>query len=119
VQLVRINGAVQLGAGLMLATGRMPRLAAVALAGSLVPTTAAGHRFWEAKDPDAKRAQTIQFMKNLSMFGGLVFAALDVEGRPSLPWRARRATRRTKDAAARGVSHTADVLHDALPHSAH
>jgi uncharacterized membrane protein YphA (DoxX/SURF4 family) len=104
VQLVRINGAVQLGAGLLLATGKMSRLAALALAGSLVPTTAAGHRFWEAEDPTAKRAQRIQFLKNVSMFGGLIFAALDTEGRPSLLWRARRATR-----------HTADVLHDALP----
>ena len=41
-QLVRINGAVQVAAGLMLATGRMPRLSSALLAGSLVPTTLAG-----------------------------------------------------------------------------
>ena len=45
--LVRINGAVQVAAGLALATGRMPRLSSAVLAATLVPTTAAGHRFWE------------------------------------------------------------------------
>src|SRR5580704_2407529 len=45
--LVRANAAVQIGAGLCLALGRLPRLSAALLAGSLVPTTLAGHRFWE------------------------------------------------------------------------
>ena len=51
---VRLNGAVQMVAGLLLALGRFPRLSALALAGTLVPTTAAGHRFWEcaAQLPD-------------------------------------------------------------------
>ncbi len=89
-QLVRINGAVQIGAGLMLATGRLPRLAAAALAVSLVPTTLAGHRFWEA-EPDARAGQRIHFLKNVSMLGGLILAATDTEGRPSLAWRARKA----------------------------
>ena len=45
---VRLNGAVQMVAGTLLALGRFPRLSALALAATLVPTTAAGHRFWEA-----------------------------------------------------------------------
>ena len=71
-QLVKINGAVQVGAGLMLATGRLPRLSSALLAGSLVPTTLAGHRFWEEEDEAAKAQQTVQFLKNLAMFGGLL-----------------------------------------------
>lgn len=94
-QLVRINGAVQIGAGLMLATGRLPRLAAAALAVSLVPTTLAGHRFWEA-DADARAGQRIHFLKNVSMLGGLILAATDTEGRPSLAWRARKAAQRAQ-----------------------
>ena len=46
--LVKINAGVQLGAGALLALGRFPRAASLALAASLVPTTLAGHRFWEA-----------------------------------------------------------------------
>src|SRR6266571_9035303 len=49
-QAVRMNGAVQFVAGTLLAIGWLPRASALALAGSLVPTTAAGHRFWEATD---------------------------------------------------------------------
>ncbi|WP_279579847.1 DoxX family protein [Fodinicola feengrottensis] len=45
---VRANAGVQIGAGVLLATGRFPRLAAVALAGSLVATTIARDSFWSA-----------------------------------------------------------------------
>ena len=43
-QAVRISGGVQLVAGSLLAIGRFPRLSALEVAGTLVPTTLAGHR---------------------------------------------------------------------------
>lgn len=89
--LVRGNAAVQIAAGLALATGRMPRLSALTLAASLVPTTAAGHRFWEESDPETKSNQRIHFFKNVSMMGGLLIAGVDTEGRPGLAWRAKHA----------------------------
>ncbi|CAM5469268.1 hypothetical protein GCM10010329_31420 [Streptomyces spiroverticillatus] len=89
-KLVRINGAVQVGAGALLAVGRFPRLAALALAGTLVPTTLAGHRFWEEKDPEAKAEQRNHFLKNMSLVGGLLITAADTHGKPSVAWRARR-----------------------------
>jgi len=92
VMLVRINGAVQVGAATLLALGKLPRLSAAALAASLVPTTLGGHRFWEEHEPGRRKAQRTGFLKNVSMLGGLVLAATDTEGRPSLSWRARRAT---------------------------
>lgn len=88
-QLVLINGAAQLVGGLALATGRVPRIAALVLAGSLVPTTAAGHRFWEEKDKTQRANQMIHFTKNVSMFGGLLLASVDTEGKPGLAWRAK------------------------------
>jgi putative oxidoreductase len=94
VQLVRINGAVQVVAGLMLATGRLPRLSALAIAATLVPTTYAGHRFWEEKDPTRRTAQRLHFFKNMSMFGGLLIAAVDTGGKPSLAHRGRDAAHR-------------------------
>lgn len=99
-QLVRIDGAVKLGAGSMLALGRLPRLAAVALIGSLVPTTLAAHRFWAEPSPVRRNEQQVQFLKNLGLLGGLLLAAVDTEGRPSLGWRARRAARSAKDSVA-------------------
>jgi uncharacterized membrane protein YphA (DoxX/SURF4 family) len=74
---VRVNGAVQVVAGSALASGRFPRLAALTLAASLVPTTFAGHRFWEETDPAVRTRQRIQFLKNMSMLGGLLLAAED------------------------------------------
>ncbi|MCY7373245.1 MAG: DoxX family protein [Spirochaetaceae bacterium] len=90
--LVKINAGVQVGAGLMLALGRLPRLSSVLLAGSLVPTTLAGHRFWEESDPTRRAAQQLHFFKNLGLLGGLMLAAVDTEGRPGLAWRAQHAT---------------------------
>ncbi len=91
--LVRINGGVQVLAGLALATGRAPRISALALAATLVPTTYAGHPFWEEKDKATRSAQRTQFLKNVSMMGGLLLAGVDTEGKPGVAWRARRAAR--------------------------
>lgn len=88
---VRINGVTQVLAGLALATGRAPRLSALTLAASLVPTTVAGHPYWQESDPEAKATQRIHFFKNVSMLGGLMIAGVDTDGRPGLAWRARRA----------------------------
>jgi putative oxidoreductase len=95
--LVRINAGVQIGAGLALATGRFPRLSAALLAGSLVPTTAAGHRYWEIDDPAQRTQQKLHFFKNVSLVGGLMIASTDREGKPALTWRAKRAARDAKD----------------------
>jgi len=89
--MVRLNAGVHILAGLGLATGRAPRLSALALAGTVVPTTLAGHRFWEQKDKAARAQQMTHFFKNVSMLGGLVLAAVDTEGRPGVAWRAQHA----------------------------
>jgi putative oxidoreductase len=74
---VRGNAAVQVVGGTLLALGRAPRLSALALVGSLIPTTLAGHAYWTIEDPAARKQQRIQFHKNLAMIGGLLFAVLD------------------------------------------
>lgn len=90
---VRVNGAVQITAAAALATGKLPRVASGVLAASLVPSTAARYRFWEASDPSERREQLMHFFKNVSLTGGLLIAAGDTEGRPGLAWRARRAAK--------------------------
>ncbi|MBI2708649.1 MAG: DoxX family protein [Actinobacteria bacterium] len=102
-QLVKLNAAVMVGAGVLLASGRMPRLASAALAATLVPTTYAGHRFWELDEPKDRAQQQIHFMKNVSLVGGLILAAADTGGRPGVAWRARHARkdiRRARQTAA-------------------
>ena len=75
--LVRANAAAMVVAGTSLALGRLPRLAAAALVGSMIPTTLAGHAYWTHDDPAARAQQRIQFHKNLAMIGGLLLAVLD------------------------------------------
>ena len=72
VQLVRANAAAQVIAGSLLAVGRLPRLSAAVLAASLVPTTVAGHRFWEMDDPKQIVQQRTHFLKNSAILGGLM-----------------------------------------------
>jgi putative oxidoreductase len=112
----------------LLVTGRVPRLAALALVGSLVPTTYVGHRFWEESDPTTRNVQRIGFLKNVGLLGGLLLASVDTEGKPGLAYRAglatdsaRRAAKRTKreakhaaKAARREARLVATQAHDAL-----
>jgi len=74
---VRLNAAVHVVFGLLLARGKLPRLSAAVLAASLVPTTVAGHRFWEEETPQSKAMQRTHFAKNLAILGGLLIAASD------------------------------------------
>jgi uncharacterized membrane protein YphA (DoxX/SURF4 family) len=110
---VRANGAVLVGGGLLLATGRMPRLASTVLAATIVPTTAIEHAFWEETDPARKAQSRSLFFKNVGLLGGLLLAAVDTEGRPGLVWRAQhasRTTRREARHAARAASREAHFI---------
>jgi putative oxidoreductase len=93
---VRANGAALLGGGLLLATGRMPRLASTVLAASIIPTTAIEHAFWEETDPTRKAASRSLFLKNVGLLGGLLLAAADTAGKPGLAWRAQHAAKSTR-----------------------
>ncbi|MGX7732994.1 DoxX family membrane protein [Rhodococcus sp. 2H158] len=117
--LVRINAAVQIGAGALLAVGKAPRLAALALATTLVPTTVAGHDFWNVEDAEARAIQRTQFLKNVSLLGGLIITAVDTEGKPSLGWRGRRAARRAQVAVAGVLPHQDDAAGEAVTESLH
>jgi uncharacterized membrane protein YphA (DoxX/SURF4 family) len=93
-QWVRIDAGIKVGAGALFALGKLPRLSALALTASIVPTTLAGHRFWEHDDPKERFGQLSHFLKNLGLLGGLLLAAVDTEGKPSVGYRARRAAQK-------------------------
>ncbi|MGC4894241.1 DoxX family protein [Micromonospora sp. DT31] len=101
--LVRANAATQLVGGLMLATGRFTRPAALVLAGSLVPTTAAGHPFWKHDEPATRKNHQIHFLKNVGLIGGLLLAASDTEGKPGLRWRASHRIDHSRRSVTRAV----------------
>jgi putative oxidoreductase len=69
---VELNGAAMVLGGTMLALDIAPKLAAVVLISSLVPTTIVGHAFWKAENKATREAQLVQFLKNLGLLGGLL-----------------------------------------------
>jgi putative oxidoreductase len=74
---------VEIGGGLALVTGVWTRQAALVLAGFTLLTAFVFHAFWSAPDT-AKAMQQIQFLKNLSIAGGLFVLAAFGPGRLSL-----------------------------------
>src|SRR5258708_7187620 len=77
---VRANGVAQVVGGVLFASGIAPRLSATVLTATVIPTTLAGHRFWEEEDPQTRRGQRIHFLKNAGLLGGLILAMVDTEG---------------------------------------
>jgi putative oxidoreductase len=64
---------LQLIAGTCLILGVYPRVSALALLLFLIPATAMAHSFWQAIGTPLYQVQLINFSKNLSMAGGLIF----------------------------------------------
>lgn len=67
-----LNGAIMTVAGTTLAFGILPKLSALALMGTLIPTTFVGHAFWAEESDQARAMQLTQFYKNAAMLGGLL-----------------------------------------------
>lgn len=109
----RVNGAVQIGAGLLLAAGKLPRFASAALALSVVPSSLGAHAFWNEHDPERKAGERRAFLADISLVGGLIIASVDTEGRPSLGWRGRRAAHKVSDNISQALPSTkSDALID-------
>lgn len=98
---VRAVGGAQVAGGLMLALGKLPRLASAVLAATLVPSAIAEHRFWDETDPERRSDQQRHFAKDVSLLGGLLIAAMDTAGRPGLAWRAGHAVEHASTAVER------------------
>jgi uncharacterized membrane protein YphA (DoxX/SURF4 family) len=90
----QITAGVQIGGGLLLATGKMPRIASAALALTVLPANFGTHMFWNETDRQRKAELRQAFLKDLSLLGGLIIASADTAGKPSLGWRGRRAAER-------------------------
>ncbi|MDT5220560.1 MAG: hypothetical protein QOF15_2665 [Mycobacterium sp.] len=104
----QINAAVQIGGGVLLAAGRLPRLASAALALTVIPGNLGTHMFWTETDPERKAEKRRAFLGDVSLLGGLIIASADTAGKPSLGWRGRRAAERLSER----VSGSSDTLLD-------
>ena len=95
-RVARLLGGAQVTGAALLILGRMPRLAATVLSLSLLPDLIGERRRPQAlsmaRKPGTERA------KELAILGGLLFAATDRNGAPSLRWRATQAGRKASTA---------------------
>ncbi len=91
--LTQAHGAAMVVAGALLALGRAPRTASLALAGLTVPLVLVnlpvGRR--GALGAEEKKARTERLVRALSFTGGAVLAGVDLEGRPGVTWRVQHA----------------------------
>lgn len=99
---VRVHGAAVTVAGAALAVGRAPRTAALALAVLTAPVALA-HAPWPQAGTAAQGGRLSRlrgaggaegldrFLRDLSMIGATLIAAIDLEGRPGVRWRASHA----------------------------
>ncbi|MFI6650510.1 DoxX family protein [Streptomyces sp. NPDC050529] len=111
---VKLNATVQIGAGGLLALGRLPRTASLVLATSLVPATLAEHAWWKEEDPELRKDQLLEFAQRIGLFGALLLGAADTHGKPSAAYRARTATTRGRKKAHRSVARTGGHVHAAI-----
>ena len=108
----KANAAVQIGGGLLLATGKLPRFASAALAATVIPGNLGAHMFWSEVDPERKAQKRREFLADISLLGGLIIASADTAGKPSLGWRGRRAARKVSDAVSSTLPGSSSTLLD-------
>ncbi|MFA1544836.1 DoxX family membrane protein [Actinomadura chokoriensis] len=93
--LVRIEGALSLGTGALLLTGRFRRLTTLLLAAQLIPALATEHRYWTEDDPERRANERSHLLKNAALFGALLMSATEPR-RPPRTAELRRAVRETQ-----------------------
>ncbi|MCY1656756.1 DoxX family membrane protein [Dietzia sp. SL131] len=89
--LVKALAGVKIGAGVLFALGKAPRLSALALTAAHVPSTVSRHAFWMESDKDARSRKTTGLATDVALLGGLILASVDTAGQPGVAWRARKA----------------------------
>lgn len=88
-RLLRLDGALMVGAGTLLALGRMPRLVALALIVGAVPATCGELVQGRPHDAEQRRTRRTELLTRLGLLGGALLATLDTAGRPGFSWRSR------------------------------
>lgn len=84
---VRVNGGLEVAGGIMFATGFGRRLGALMLAKASILNIAIA---WPGKDAPkaAKHAARPEVLQHVALLGATLLSSRDLEGRPSLAWRA-------------------------------
>lgn len=87
-QVAKVLGAAHLGAALLLGIGRFSRLSALVLVGTSSLNAVVEFNNADSSTAKARKERRNQLIKNLSLVGAVLIAAVDTNGRPSWAWRA-------------------------------
>lgn len=97
----QVLGGVEVAAGLALALGKFPRLAAFSLLGVHKLNTYTEYRTAQLSSVEDLSSQRTTLLKNASILGGLTLAFVDLNGKPSLAWRAEHISKQSKKKGAK------------------
>ncbi|TLP94065.1 DoxX family protein [Nesterenkonia salmonea] len=97
----QVLGGVQVAAGVALAFGKCPRVAALTLTGAHKLNSYAEFRSAQLQSAGDEVTQRKTLLKNISILGGLNLAVVDLDGKPSLGWRAEHISKRAKKKGAK------------------
>lgn len=118
--LARLVAGTQVGAGVLLATGKFSRAAAVLLSVTAGLTTLVEYRTARADTKEAKSHRRRQLAKNIGLLGGALLASVDTAGRPGLVWRAEKLLESGKKTTARQLKaadkNVRSLAHDVSGH---
>ena len=78
-----VAGLVEMALGILVAIGWQTRLAAFGLIGFTIVATLLAHNYWDMTGPP-RRANEINFWKNVAIIGGLLMLAASGAGRYSI-----------------------------------
>ena len=109
--IVRAAGVTKIVAGSLLGLSVAPRAAATVLAVLHLPTVVAANPFWTSHGQE-RRDQILGLVRDSAVLGGLLLAAGDTAGKPSLAWRldtARATSSKQAATTAKHVRRTAKV----------
>ncbi|WP_427018548.1 DoxX family protein [Pseudarthrobacter sp. P1] len=104
--LARALGGIQVGAGVLLATGKVSRLAGTVLALTSALNALVEYRTSDGSTKEGKAHRRGSLLKNISLTGGALLAAVDTAGRPGLAWRANQLATAGKKAGTAQLKHT-------------
>lgn len=80
----------QVGAGVLFALGKLPRLSSTVLLGTGILNSYVEYMATEHETKDQKAARRSNLVKNSSLLGAIALASVDTDGNPSLVWRANK-----------------------------
>lgn len=100
---VRGQGALMGCVGTALALGKLPRLSAALLVPTVGVNAYVHEAFWAETDPTEKTRKQANFLKTVSIAGGVLLAAADTAGKPGLAWRAQHGATVTRREAVRAA----------------